>query len=228
MNAFSNLNSIGTIAIATLLLALTGCSVGEHNQEGAKFPATDASMRTKAQPNIRQQMKAVKTYAKTVFRLIAIEEAQLAGLDMQARGTGSALAPAQASQLAAATSQGASVPLHMRLRLEAKNPNREKVVLNQLEYLVLVDNREVASGTTEAALEIGPRSTLAIPLTIDANMRESLAAGLKAEALANALTTWNQKPARLVVRVRPTFQNEAGRAFRTTNFEPIEASAISK
>ena len=87
---------------------------------------------------------------------------------------------------------------------------------------------EIARGTTDDVLEIGGRSTLSIPLTVNANVRPSLTAGLKPEALANALTSWNQNPAHLSVKVRPTFQNADGRAFRTSSFEPIEASAGSR
>ena len=197
--------------------------MSEQSQEGAKFPATSAGA-APAKPSPRQQLKAVRTYAKTTFRLVGIDEAQLAGLDVQPGAGGAALSPAQTSQLAAA--RGAdNVPLKLRLRLEARNPNRDKVLLNQLEYEVLVDNREVASGSTDEVLEIGPRGTLAIPLAVTANVHDALAAGLRPEALAAALSSWSRQPGRLSVRVRPTFQNATGRAYRTTDFEPIQAAA---
>ena len=207
------------------LLSVAGCSVSEQNQEGAKFPATSAGIKAVAPaPSQRQQLKAVRTYAKTTFRLVGIDEAQLAGLDVQPRGTDAALPPAQLTQLTAATRGADNVPLKLRLRLEARNPNRDKVLLNQLEYEVLVDNREVASGSTDDVLEIGGRSTLSIPVAVTANVRDALAGGLKPEALAAALSSWNRQPGRLSVRVRPTFQNATGRAFRTTDFEPIQAA----
>ena len=213
------------LALSTLLLAAAGCSVSEQRQEGGKFPVTGAGP---AAPTQRQQFKAVRTFAKTTFQLAAIDEAKLAGLDMPASGAASPLSAGQLNQLKAAADGTGNVPLHLRLRLEAHNPNRDKVLLNQLEYLVLVDGREVASGSTDNVLEIGPRSTLTIPLTLDADVREALSAGLSPEALASGLSTWNRLPARLRVRVRPTFQNAAGRAFRTTDYEPIEASVAGR
>ncbi|WP_375417348.1 hypothetical protein [uncultured Hymenobacter sp.] len=207
------------LALGTLLAAAAGCSVSEQRQEGGKFPVTSA---VPAAPSQRQQLKAVRTFAKTTFQLAAVEEVRLAGVDIPAAANNSLPPSAPASELKAAASGTGAVPLHLRLRLEARNPNRDKVLLNQLEYLVLVDGREVATGSTDNMLEIEPRSTLSIPLTLDANVREALAAGLAPETLASALGTWNRPSARLRVHVRPTFQNATGRAFRTTDFEPIE------
>lgn len=218
-------NAIPALALGALLLATASCSVSEQRQEGGKFPVT-STIAPPPPPSQRQQLKAVRTFAKTTFRLVALDEAQLAGLDVQPRGA--ALPAGQLSQLKAAAGRTDNVPLRLRLRLEARNPGRDKVLLNQLEYVVLVDSREVASGSTDDGLEIGPRSTLSIPLTINADVREALTTGLTAEALASALGTWNHKPARFSVQVRPTFQNAAGRAFRTTDFEPIEASVAGK
>ena len=218
---------LSTTSVRTLLLgntlagAMAGCSVGEQKQDVVKYPATNAGTAA-PEPSLRQQTKAVRTYAKTTFKLAGLDEAQLAGLDLKTRG-GAALTPAQLEQLSSATRGSADVPLRLRLRLEARNPNREKVMLNQLEYLVMVDNREVARGTTDDVLEVGGRKTLSIPLTVTANVRNVLAIGLKPENLASAFATWNQQPARVRVRVRPTFQNVTGRAFRTTDFEPIPA-----
>ena len=209
--------------VALLAFTATACSVSEQSQEGGKLPTTSAIATGKAPaaPSQRQQLKAVRTFAKTTFRLAAVDEAQLAGLDV--RG---ALTADQLSQLKAAGKTD-FVPLRLRLSVEARNPNRNKVLLNQLEYLVLVNNREVASGSTDDVYEIGGRSTLPIPITFTANVREALAAGLSAEALAAALSSWSRQPSRFSVRVRPTFQNASGRAFRTTDFEPIQAAGAA-
>ena len=202
---------------------LAGCSVSDQNQEGGKYPATEAGKSASAAPSLRQQKKAVRTYAKTTISLAGLDEAQLGGFSVPTHGAGTGLTPAQADQLAAAASGSADVPLRLRLRLEARNPNRQKVLLNELEYQVLVDNREVARGTTDDVLEVRERNTLSIPLTVTANVHDLLGAGMKPERLASAFSTWNRQPARLSVRVRPTFQNATGRAFRTTGFEPIQA-----
>lgn len=201
-----------------LVAALAGCSVGEQKQDVVKYPSTEAPA-----PSLRQQTKAVRTYAKTTFRLAGLDEAQLGGFQVSTHDANAVLTPAQVAQLADAARGSAEVPLRLRLRLEARNPNRENMLLNELEYQVMVDNREVARGTTDNVLEVKGRNTLSIPLTVTANVHDALGAGLKPERLASAINTWNRQPARLSVRVRPTFQNSAGRAFRTTDFEPIQA-----
>ena len=207
---------------------LASCSVSDQTQDSAKYPATDALKPAPPAPSLRQQKKAVRTYAKTTFSLAGLDEAQLGGVNVLTSAASPVLAPAQADQLAAAASGSADVPLRLRLRLEARNPNRQKVQLNELEYQVLVDNREVARGTTDDVLELPGRNTLSIPLTVTANVHDVLGAGMKPERLASAFGTWNRQPPRLRVRVRPTFQNATGRAFRTTGFEPIQASANLK
>ena len=207
-------------ALAAAILA--SCSVSDQTQDSSKFPATDALKPAAPAPSLRQQKKAVHAYAKTTFSLAGLDEAQLGGINVSTREAGMGLSPAQVAQLAAA-SGSADVPLRLQLRLEARNPNRQKMLLNELEYQVLVDNREVARGTTADVLEVPGRNTLSIPLTVTTNVRDVLGAGMKPERLASAISTWNRQPARLIVRVRPTFQNATGRAFRTTGFEPIQA-----
>ncbi|MDQ2772613.1 MAG: LEA type 2 family protein [Bacteroidota bacterium] len=202
---------------------LASCSVSDQTQDSAKYPSTDALKPAPPAPNLRQERKAVRTYAKTTISLAGLDEAQLGGFNVLTQNAGPVLAPAQADQLAAAASSNANVPLRLRLRLEARNPNRQQVLLNELEYQVLVDNREVARGTTDDVLEVPGRKTLSIPLTVTANVHDVLDAGMKPERLASAFGTWNRQPARLSVRVRPTFQNATGRAFRPTGFEPIQA-----
>lgn len=207
---------------------LASCSVSDQTQDSAKYPATDALKPAPPAPSLRQQKKAVRTYAKTTISLAGLDEAQLGGFNVPLQNAGTGLAPAQIDQLVAAASGSGTVPLRLRLRLEARNPNRQKVLLNELEYQVLVDNREVARGTTDDVLEVPERNTLSIPLTITANVHDVLGAGMKPERLASAFSTWNRQPARLSVRVRPTFQNATGRAFRTTGFEPIQALVYLK
>ena len=225
LNKLSARARLLSAALAAGILA--SCSVSDQTQEGAKYPATDALKPAPPAPSLRQQKKAVRTYAKTTISLAGLDEAQLGGFNMPTQAAGTGLAPAQLDQLAAA-SGSADVPLRLRLRLEARNPNRQKVLLNELEYQVLVDNREVARGTTDNVLEVPERNTLSIPLTVTANVRDVLGAGMKPERLASAFSTWNRQPARLTVRVRPTFQNATGRAFRTTGFEPIQALVYLK
>ena len=211
---------LGAVLAAGLLAS---CSTGDQNQDAARYPSTDAGRPAPPAPSLRQQKKAVRTYAKTTFSLAGLDEAQLGGINVLTPAAGPVLAPAQADQLAAAASGSTDVPLRLRLRLDARNPNREKVLLNELEYQVLVDNREVARGTTDDVLELPGRNTLSIPLTVTANVHDVLGGGMKPERLASAFGTWNRQPARLSVRVRPTFQNATGRAFRTTGFEPVQA-----
>jgi len=233
---FSGMSSpLSTISFRACLLSaifaagvLGSCSVSDQTQEGAKYPATDALKPASPAPSLRQQNKAVHVYAKMTISLAGLDEAQLGGFNVLTPDAGTVLTPAQADQLAAAASGSANVPLRLRLRFEARNPNRQQVLLNELEYQVLVDNREVARGTTDDALEVPGRNTLSIPLTVTANVHDVLGEGMKPERLASAFGTWNRKPARLSVRVRPTFQNATGRAFRTSGFEPIPALVSRK
>ena len=226
MSSFSAHVRLLSAALAAGVLA--SCSVSDQTQDSAKFPSTDALKPAPPEPSLHQQKKAVRTYAKTTISLAGLDEAQLGGFNVPLQNAGTGLAPAQIDQLVAAASGTGAVPLRLRLRLEARNPNRQKVLLNELEYQVLIDNREVARGTTDDVLEVPARNTLSIPLTVTANVHDVLGAGMKPERLASAFSTWNRQPARLSVRVRPTFQNATGRAFRTTGFEPIQALVYLK
>ena len=66
--------TLSIISARTLLLGITlavaGCSVGEQKQDGVKYPATNAAA---PPPSLRQQTKAVRTYAKTTFTLAGLD-----------------------------------------------------------------------------------------------------------------------------------------------------------
>ncbi len=102
-----------------------------------------------------------------------------------------------------------SVPLDLRITLEASNPTRQIAGVEQVEYKVLLGNSEIFSGFHNQRIEVLPGTgTTLIPIQLSTN-----AYGLVMDnqtrndflKLLEALTsTKEQKAARMLIKLKPT------------------------
>jgi propanediol dehydratase large subunit len=162
---------------------------------------------------ISEQVQQAKAFESAEIRLASVEQASVAGVDVtQIRRPGD-LSTLDKARLAAAYASG-NLPLRMRLTLEIRNPNDELAALNELDYIALLDGRQVATGHTAERIEVPANGGVALaPLTLESNLRETVGES-SGEALANlvlGLTDQDRQPLRLTLRIRPTFVTSRGR-----------------
>lgn len=94
----------------------------------------------------------------------------------------------------------------MRLNLQVPNFNGELAALNALDYKVLADNNEIATGATTRRIEVPANSTAAVTLPITTDARKVVADG-GAEALGDfalGLADRDRQPTRVTIAVRPS------------------------
>ncbi|MGI4737151.1 MAG: LEA type 2 family protein [Janthinobacterium lividum] len=177
--------TLGLLALrATLLsfgLALTNCAgINRQQQEGQNFK-------------------------DCTFALQSIEQATLAGVDVTTIHSAADLNPADRARILVAYGTG-SLPLTMRVNLQVTNPNQALAALNALDYKVLIDGKEVATGATTQRIEVPANSTATLTLPINADAHQLVANG-GAEALggfALGLADRNRQPTRVTIAVRPS------------------------
>ena len=109
------------------------------------------------------------------------------------------------------------------MRVYARNPSTENLHLKQLDYKLILNGKELTSGTTglNTALEASASETL--PVTIDMNVTPAKLNGSTPAAFAAGLADFtgiNRR--RLTMSIRPVYVSATGHQSQLTDFTPIE------
>ncbi|WP_125917039.1 LEA type 2 family protein [Hymenobacter coccineus] len=154
---------------------------------------------------LNQQKEEGQNFKECEFKLQSIEQATLGGVDVTNVRSAADLSGGDRARIVAAYATG-SLPLNMRVNLQVTNPNNDVAALNTLEYKVLLDGNEVATGATTQRIEVGPNSTAIATVPVNADVRKAIADG-GLESVGNfalGLADRNRQPTRVTIAIRPT------------------------
>ncbi|WP_151089141.1 hypothetical protein [Hymenobacter baengnokdamensis] len=167
------------------LLLATSCTLRETRQEGA--------------PSVEPQIK-----------LRGIEQASLGTLDVLNLHTPADVDLPRRNQLIEGY-VNKSLPLKMRLKLNAYNPNLEETAITGLDYTVLVDGRELGSGRMPLMLELPPRDSVRVPFDFEMNTYKLLGNDALPALRNFALGFGDLHRERITLRLHPILRNGRGR-----------------
>ncbi|MCA8830456.1 NDR1/HIN1-like protein [Hymenobacter pini] len=171
---------------------------------------------------ISEQVQQAKAFKNAQFRLASVQQATVAGIDVTGVRQPGDLSTLDKARLASAYATG-NLPLRMLVNLEIRNPNDETAALNELDYIALIDGKQVATGRTTQRIEVAPNGTTIAPITVESNLREAMGER-SAEALADlvlGLADRDREPLRLTMRVRPTFITSNGRRIAPAGYVDV-------
>lgn len=197
------------LALGSLLIAANACSVSEQ----VKDKPSGKNVSTEALEN--------EAYSLMQYRLNFVDEAKLGGQDILFVRQATDIASPQQAQLQTALQKG-NLPLHLAMRVYAKNPSPTTVQLKQLDYKLLLDGKELTAGTTGANMPLEASAIETLPITIDLNVKPEQLAGSTPAAFAAGLTDFTAANRRLMVQIRPQYVGASGRQVPTTDFMPVE------
>ncbi|TPG63058.1 LEA type 2 family protein [Hymenobacter nivis] len=155
--------------------------------------------------SLNQQKEEGKNFKECEFKLQSIEQATLGGVDVTNVRSAADLSGGDRARIVAAYATG-SLPLNMRVNLQVTNPNNEVAALNALDYKIMLDGNEVATGATTQRIEVGPNSTAIATVPVNADVRKAIADG-GLESVGNfalGLADRNRQPTRVTIAIRPT------------------------
>ena len=197
------------LALGALLIAADSCSVSEQ----VKDKPTGKNVSAEALEN--------EAYTLMQYRLNFVDEAKLGGQDILFVRQASDIASPQQAQLQSALAKG-NLPLHLKMRVYAKNPSPTTVQLKQLDYKLLLDGKELTNGTTGANTQLEASAIETLPVDIDMNVKPEQLAGSTPAAFAAGFTDFTAANRRLVVQIRPQYVGTNGRQVPATDFMPVE------
>ena len=200
------------LALGALLTA-TACSVSEQVKES---PSKKSISRTASNEPAYEQVQ---------YRLNFMDEAKLGDQDILFVRQATDLTSPQQAKLQTGLQSG-KLPLHLRMRLFARNPSQENLQLKQLDYQLLLDGKPLTSGVTGANTELESSAIVTLPITVDVNVPRERTNGSTPAAFAANLADFTGSTRRLTLRIRPSY---AGLAVpQSAEFKTVELVTVKQ
>ena len=215
MKVSSLLFPFRALALSTLLIATTQCSVSEQ----VKDKPTGKNVSAEALEN--------EAYTLMQYRLNFIDEAKLGGQDILFVRQTADIPSAQQAQLQKALAAG-NLPLHLKMRVYARNPSTTNIQLKQLDYKLLLDGKELTTGTTGVNTLLEASAIETLPIDVDLNVKAAQLSGSTPAAFAAGFTDFTAANRRLTVQIRPMYVGASGRQVPASNFESVPLVTVKK
>jgi hypothetical protein len=122
---------------------------------------------------VSRQVHEAKNLAHCEFRLKAIEDVRLGGVEIQGLRSAKDLSLKKLAQLTRALN-GESVALDFAVVVEVLNPNDGKAGVNELEWVLYVDNNELAAGNLSQRIEIDSHQVADVSLQVASDLKKVL------------------------------------------------------
>ena len=155
---------------------------------------------------VLEQASELQSFAKCEFRLKSVQNIRLAGVDVQQIDDVSDLTLMEMAKLTTAFTSK-DMPLKLTLNVEVRNPNRSKAALNELDWILYIDDIQMTSGMLNKRTEVPPYNGLAmLPIAMEFNLFEVFS-GKSADALINFalnLTGAGNRPTRIMLKAKPS------------------------
>ena len=140
------------------------------------------------------------------FRMESLKNPTVAGMNVSSIKSFSDLSFLQAGKITTAYLSG-NIPLDFTLNIEAKNPNTTEARMAQFEWIVNIDDIQIATGTNRSEYVIpGNEGNTIISLKISVNLLDVINKDSK-DALVNFglnLADASDKPTRVKLQIKPT------------------------
>ena len=177
---------------------------------------------------VTRQKEEGQNFRNCEFKLQSVEQATLGGVDVTSVRSAADLSTGDRARILAAYATGA-LPLNMRVNLQITNPNDEVAALNALDYRILLDGSEVATGATTERIEVPAHSTATATVPVNADVRRAVANG-GGEALGNfalGLADRNRQPTRVSIAIRPSVKF-LGRTIKSPDYITVDKDVTAR
>lgn len=154
------------------------------------------------------------------FRVRAVEEASLNGLDVLRLNVPADLDLARRNQIIAGY-VNKQLPLRARVQLTAYNPGLEVVNLSGFDYTVFVDGRPLGKSRQLADLELPAGDSVRVPVTFEFNTYSYLGEDAMPALRNFALGFGDTRRRRITLVIRPLLRAGRGRLSRASRIAPL-------
>ncbi|MDW8345368.1 MAG: LEA type 2 family protein [Bacteroidia bacterium] len=156
-----------------------------------------------------QAIQQTRNFANCEFSLVAMNRLSMAGIDILGIQKLSDLGLPAILQLGTLFINESEFPLDINLSVEVRNPNNVLAAMNRLEYICLIDDREVLSGVMKERVEVPPLGKATFPIDLRIDLKKIF----KDQESRNAVIGFglglvgnSQQPSRLSIKAKPSIR----------------------
>lgn len=149
-----------------------------------------------------------KRLSRCEFRLESLQNIKLANVQIDKVKSITDLNLLDAGKITLAFARNSSLPMDMTVNIEVKNPNSKTAGLNELKWILYIDDIQMAEGQSTQRFEVPANGTSILPLNVNLDLKKALQ-GKSRDALlkfAFNLAGFGRRASRVKVRAKPSFK----------------------
>lgn len=178
---------------------------------------------------INKQAQQIKALGQCNYKLLNASNVTLAGTNIDQLLSSKNINIVNMPALAFAYLRK-DVPLKATLNLQISNPSNELAAINNFDYILLINQQEIAAGTVNQRISITPRQYVNVPVELNANIYQFLANGKTLQDISNFLSgtaNGNEQKGLLTVKIKPSIL-VGGNLVKYPGFITIDKEVSSK
>lgn len=149
-----------------------------------------------------------KALSKCEFRLESLENIRLANVQIDKVKSITDLNLLDAGKITLAFARNSSLPMDMVVNIEVKNPNNKTAGLNELKWILYIDDVQMAEGESMQRFEVPPNGANILPLNVNLDLKKAFKGKSRSALLRFAfnMAGFGKTASRVKVRAKPSFK----------------------
>lgn len=149
-----------------------------------------------------------KRLSKCEFRLESLQNIRLANVQIDKVKKLTDLNLLDAGKITLAFARNSSLPMDMTVNIEVKNPNSKTAGLNELKWILYIDDIKMAEGESKQRFEVPANGSNILPLAVNLDLKKALQGKSRSALLKFAfnLAGFGKEATRVKVRAKPSFK----------------------
>lgn len=121
--------------------------------------------------NVFNQIGGAYNLSQCDYTYKSLSDIQLSGIKL---GDASRMSVSNLASISTILAGGnmQTIPFNMTLNMEVKNPNKSAAFLNALDYVIMLNDMEFASGKMDIPLRIEPGMAQVLPISIGTDLKQ--------------------------------------------------------
>lgn len=154
---------------------------------------------------VMDQTRGMKNFTKCSFRIRDVQDLTLAGVNVQNVQSFSDLNFAESAKITAILLSG-ELPLTFTLNIEIQNPNEDEAMMNEMDWILFIDDNEIVDGSLNKKIKIGPGGISVVPVPLNLDLLKLLT-GESSQSVMNFglnLSGNGGSPSRMKLKIKPS------------------------
>ncbi len=152
-----------------------------------------------------EESKELMAFTQCKFRMASVEKPIVAGVNLSGTKSVSDISLTSMAKLGIAFASG-NIPLQFTVNVEGNNPNTQTAAINKLDWILTVDEKQIAESTLNERIELSPNGgKTIIPLKIACDLKQLTEKETLKNLLSLAMNIGGEgkEASRVGIKIRP-------------------------